>query len=170
MVEQLWAPWRLSYVTGESAPNDDGCVLCAKHEQEDARAALVLGRGRHSYVILNLYPYNNGHSMVVPYRHVANLEDLTPEESAESLQLVQLVIRAMRESMNPGGFNVGLNLGSAAGAGIAPHLHWHIVPRWDGDTNFMPVLADIKVMPQHLEHTYDILKSALETHIQKAGI
>jgi ATP adenylyltransferase len=121
-------------------------------------------------VILNLFPYNNGHCMVVPYRHVANLEDLTPHESTESLQLVQLVIRAMRETLNPGGFNVGLNLGSAAGAGIAPHLHWHVVPRWDGDTNFMPVLADIKVMPQHLEHTYDILQSALETHIQKAGI
>lgn len=169
MVEQLWAPWRLSYVTGEAPLEDDGCVLCEKHKQVDERAALVVGRGQHCFVILNLYPYNNGHTMVIPYRHVANLEDLSPEESSESLQLVQLVIRALRSAMNPGGFNVGLNLGSAAGAGIAPHLHWHVVPRWDGDTNFMPVLADIKVMPQHLEHTYDLVQTELNTLMKEAG-
>lgn len=165
MVEQLWAPWRLEYVA-DSTPastGSDGCVLCAKPQLDDDAAALIVGRGEYCCALLNLYPYNNGHVMVVPYRHVADLTELTEEETAESIALVKRVMEALRATMNPGGFNVGLNLGSAAGAGIAPHLHWHVVPRWHGDVNFMPVLADIKVMPQHLHTTWGLLHAELNS-------
>lgn len=155
-VENLWAPWRLEYVTGDKPT---GCVLCAKHEQDDEES-LVVARGEHAYVVLNLYPYNNGHMMVVPHRHVADLEDLTVDESTEAQRLLERAIRVARSALAPGGFNVGLNLGEAAGAGIAGHLHWHLVPRWEGDTNFMPVLADVRVMPQHLHTTWKLLRDA----------
>lgn len=157
-VDNLWAPWRLEYVRG--ATPRDGCVLCDKPAEHDDAAALVVARGRHAYVVLNLYPYNPGHLMVVPYRHVADLGELTDEETAETHGMIARAVRTMRRQMQPGGFNVGLNLGEAAGAGIAQHLHWHVVPRWQGDTNFMPVLADIRVMPQHLHTTWNDLRSA----------
>lgn len=155
-VDNLWAPWRLEYVRGDKP---EGCVLCAKQDADD-RAAHVLARGEHAFVVLNLYPYNNGHLMVVPNRHVADLEQLTPAESAETQRMLTRGIRAARAALGPGGFNVGLNLGEAAGAGIAAHLHWHLVPRWQGDTNFMPVLADVRVMPQHLDTTWKLLRDA----------
>lgn len=158
MVERLWAPWRLSYVTGDKP---DGCVLCAKGtETGDDRDAHVVHRGRTAVVVMNRYPYNNGHVMIVPTRHVADLTELTMEETHECLALVTESIRALRAAMQPEGFNVGLNLGSAAGAGIASHLHWHVVPRWAGDTNFMPVLADVTVMPEHLDTTWKHLVDA----------
>jgi ATP adenylyltransferase len=155
-VENLWAPWRLEYVAGEKPA---GCVLCAKHDEDDERA-LVISRGEYCYAVLNLYPYNNGHLMVVPHRHVADLEELTTDESAACQRFLERGIRAARAAIGPGGFNVGLNLGEAAGAGIAAHLHWHLVPRWQGDTNFMPVLADVRVMPQHLTTTWQLLRDA----------
>lgn len=155
-VENLWAPWRLEYVAGD---RPSGCVLCAKQGEQD-EAALIVARGDHVFAVLNLYPYNNGHLMVVPYRHVAELEDLTAQESGEAQRMLERGIRAARAAMGPGGFNVGLNLGEAAGAGIASHLHWHLVPRWQGDTNFMPVLADVRVMPQHLTTTWKLLRDA----------
>ena len=154
--ENLWAPWRLEYVTGDKP---DGCVLCTKQDEDDAEA-LVVARGEHVYVVLNLYPYNNGHLMVVPHRHVADLDALTLEESAEAQRMLERGVRAARSALGAGGFNVGLNLGEAAGAGIASHLHWHLVPRWQGDTNFMPVLADIRVMPQHMNTTWKLLRDA----------
>jgi ATP adenylyltransferase len=156
-VDNLWAPWRLEYVAGDKP---SGCVLCAKQHDEDDEQSLVIARGEHAFVVLNLYPYNNGHLMVVPLRHVADLEQLTPAESAECQRLLERGIRAARATLSPGGFNVGLNLGEAAGAGIASHLHWHLVPRWQGDTNFMPVLADVRVMPQHLNTTWRLLRDA----------
>ena len=156
-VDNLWAPWRLEYVAGDKP---DGCVLCAKVESGDERAAHVVARGEHVFAVLNLYPYNNGHLMVVPYRHVAELEELTADESAEAQRFLERGIRAARTALGAGGFNVGLNLGEAAGAGIASHLHWHLVPRWQGDTNFMPVLADLRVMPQHLDTTWQLLCDA----------
>jgi ATP adenylyltransferase len=155
-VQNLWAPWRLEYVTGTKP---EGCVLCAKQHDDD-ESALVVARGVHVFAVLNLYPYNNGHLMVVPHRHVAELEDLTEAESREGQAFLARGIRAAREALGPGGFNVGLNLGEAAGAGIAQHLHWHLVPRWEGDTNFMPVLADVRVMPQHLHTTWTLLRDA----------
>lgn len=163
-VENLWAPWRLEYVTEDKPAGGDGCVLCAKGSiDEDAAAAYVIARGEHVYAVLNLYPYNNGHIMVVPYRHVADLVDLSRDESAEAQRFLERGIRAGRAAMGCGGFNVGLNLGEAAGAGIASHLHWHLVPRWQGDTNFMPVLADVRVMPQHLTTTWELLRDAWRT-------
>jgi ATP adenylyltransferase len=157
-VENLWAPWRLEYVTGDKPT---GCVLCAKQETGGGdREAHVVARGEHCYAVLNLYPYNNGHLMVVPYRHVADLDELTADEGAECQRMLERGIRAARAALSPGGFNVGLNLGEAAGAGIASHLHWHLVPRWQGDTNFMPVLADVRVMPQHLDTTWQLLRDA----------
>lgn len=155
-VQQLWAPWRGEYVTG---PKAEGCPLCEKQREAD-EPALVVARGAHVYAVLNLFPYNNGHLMVVPYRHVAGLDELTLEESAEAQRMLERGIAALREAMGPGGFNVGLNLGEAAGAGIAAHLHWHLVPRWSGDTNFMPVLADVRAMPEHLTTTWRKLRDA----------
>lgn len=159
----LWAPWRLAYVRGETPP---GCPLCVNGASDDDERSLVVARGEHMYVMLNLYPYNPGHLMVVPYRHVAGLEQLTEGELVEGQHLLVHALRACRlalgggDGAGPGGFNVGLNLGAAAGAGIPDHLHWQLVPRWDGDTNFMPVLGDVRVMPQHMQTTWQLLRDA----------
>ena len=147
MVQQLWAPWRFSYVT-KAKPQ--GCVLCAKPAEGNDEDALIVHRGELAYVVLNLFPYNAGHLMVVPFRHVGDFTEVTPEESAEMQRLLELSMRVLRQQMNPEGFNLGLNLGAAGGAGIVDHLHWQLVPRWQGDTNFMPVLAETKVMPMHM--------------------
>ncbi|MBI5178578.1 MAG: HIT domain-containing protein [Nitrospinae bacterium] len=151
----LWAPWRLNFILNEK---EKGCVFCAKVAENDDRKNLILHRGKLNYIILNLFPYNNGHLMVVPYRHFGDLTELTADEGAEMMALTQKSVAAITERFHPQGFNVGMNLGAAAGAGIADHLHMHLVPRWNGDTNFMPVLAETKVMPQHIESTYDSLK------------
>ncbi len=148
VTEQLWAPWRLEYVQ----PRGDagGCVFCAKAAAGGDAAALIVHRGAHAYVLMNLYPYSNGHVMVAPYRHVATPGDLNEAERAELWALLISSVRALTAAMSPHGFNAGLNLGRVAGAGVEGHLHLHVVPRWNGDTNFMPVLADVKVMPEHI--------------------
>ena len=161
MAERLWAPWRLTYV---GTPKPEGCVFCAKPAEGDDRAALVVARGELCYVVMNLFPYNNGHLLVVPYRHVADLAELTREESAEAQRLLEAGLATVRAEMGCEGANVGLNLGEAAGAGIAQHLHWHLVPRWRGDVNYMPVLADVKVMPQHLDETWQLLREGWQGH------
>jgi ATP adenylyltransferase len=138
-----------------------GCVLCEKHASNDDAASFVLCRGERAYVMLNLYPYNSGHLMVVPYEHTASLEDLDTATLTEMMLLTNRSLAALRETAAPDGFNVGVNLGRAAGAGICEHLHIHIVPRWDGDTNFMPVLGETRVIPQMLEDTYTQLLSAI---------
>lgn len=155
----LWAPWRLDYVTG---PKPDGCVFCRSADTADLGADddLVVARGERGYVVMNRFPYNNGHLMVVPNRHVADLNDLTLAETNELQGLLRRALHTVRAVMNPEGCNIGLNLGAAAGAGIAAHLHWHLVPRWNGDTNFMPVLADTNVIPQALQRTRDLLAEA----------
>ena len=157
-MERLWAPWRLKYVTKEKP---EGCIFCDKPQAGDDRAMHIVHRGESAYVMLNTYPYNNGHTLISPYAHVAALEDLPPSTLHEMTDLAQLCIRAMKSSFNTGGFNVGFNLGSVGGAGIQDHLHMHIVPRWQGDTNFMPVVADVRVIPQSLDDTYDQLLEAL---------
>lgn len=151
----LWAPWRMEYILG-SKP--DSCVLCLPPQQaeEDARR-LVLHRGRYAFVIMNKFPYNNGHLMVVPFRHVTDLPDLTPEESGEIMDLLQLSTTVLREHFHPQGINIGLNLGEAAGAGIRDHLHFHLVPRWNGDSSFMAVMDETRVIPEHLASTYQKL-------------
>ncbi len=148
-MDRLWTPWRMEYLTSEK-PAD--CVLCRSLTGEDV-ANHVVHRGAHSFIILNLYPYNNGHIMVVPNRHVASLELLSPDELLSLMQMVNLGLAALRNSMSPEGFNIGVNLGKAAGAGIDAHVHVHIVPRWQGDTNFMPILADTRVIPESLPDT-----------------
>ena len=154
-MEALWAPWRMEFIMGEE---EGECIFCAKPKRKDPRESLILGRGKHSYVILNRYPYTNGHLMVVPYRHTVDLGGLRPEETLEIHELMGKSLQALREELHPDGFNLGVNLGKAAGAGIVGHLHHHVVPRWTGDTNFMPVIAETRSMPEHLHVTYDRLE------------
>jgi ATP adenylyltransferase len=149
-VKQLWAPWRLEYI--QSADEQDGCVFCRAPGLDDEEG-LVVHRGEHAFVLLNRYPYASGHLMVAPYRHVGDFGALTPEEALEIHGLAATALGALGEAMAPQGFNLGWNLGRVAGAGIVDHVHEHVVPRWSGDTNFMPVLADVKVMPEALEAT-----------------
>jgi ATP adenylyltransferase len=156
-MERLWAPWRLQYVTKEKA---GGCIFCDKPLAGDDRAAYIVHRGVHAYVLLNAFPYNNGHIMVAPYAHIADLEELPPETAHEMMDLAQLATRALKGSFLPDGLNLGFNLGAAAGAGIKDHLHLHLVPRWVGDTNFMPVVGDVRVIPESLEQTYNKLTEA----------
>ena len=156
---RLWAPWRLEYVESQ-APK--GCIFCEKPALADDRVALIVARWDTCFAMLNRYPYNNGHLMLAPFRHEAELSGLEPVELHELADKVALAAQALRSAFSADGLNVGLNLGEAAGAGVAGHLHWHIVPRWDGDTNFMPVVADTKVMPQALETTWEKLKAVFE--------
>ena len=158
-MKHLWSPWRLEYLT---APEMEGCIFCHAAESKVDRENLVLFRGERAFLILNRYPYNNGHFMSVPYNHVPSLEDLDPSTLTEMMLLVNRGLAALRACMRPDGFNVGVNLGRIAGAGVADHVHVHAVPRWAGDTNFMPVVGDMRVVPQTWLQTYDDLKSALE--------
>jgi len=158
MTERLWSPWRMQYILSDKSGD---CVLCAAACSDDDAGNFVLERGEHNFVIMNLYPYNNGHLMVVPYRHVASLEDLDDETLSEAICLVRDCTALLNQVLHPEGFNVGLNLGKAAGAGIHEHLHIHIVPRWVGDTNFMPVLGDTRVVPEMVANSYQKLRIAL---------
>jgi len=153
-VRQLWAPWRLEYIQGEKP---DGCFLCAAAAGGDDEAALVVHRGLRSFVVLNRFPYNAGHVMVVPRAHRARIADLEDAAALEVLRLVDRTLEVMDRVLHAEGYNVGLNLGRAAGAGVEDHVHVHVVPRWAGDTNFMPVLGDVKVMPEYLRTTWQRL-------------
>lgn len=157
-MEQIWAPWRLHYI---EMPKPESCIFCTTVAQSEDRGNYILYRGRHNFIILNLFPYNPGHTMVVPYRHIDTLEALTGEEVMEHWELLQKVLGAMRLTLRPAGFNVGMNLGRVAGAGIDSHIHTHVVPRWGGDTNFMPVVASTKVMSEALSSVYDKLKEKM---------
>ncbi len=156
-LERLWAPHRLAYVSASS--DGDECPFCTIPNLPDADS-LVVARGQHVYAVLNLHPYNPGHLMVLPYRHVADLEELTTDEEIELAGLTREAVVAIRSTSRPHGFNVGLNLGGSAGGSLSDHLHQHVVPRWGGDANFMTVTAGTKVMPQLLEETRDLLKAA----------
>ncbi len=158
-LEILYAPWRFKYVT--KAVEEKKCIFCEALKKSDDEA-LILLRSRKAFVIMNLYPYNTGHVMVAPIRHVASIEDLTDEEILEIGRLVKLSMKAIREALHPHGFNIGVNIGRVAGAGIEDHVHIHIVPRWNGDTNFMPVVAGVKVIPQDVRETYRLLKPYFE--------
>ena len=146
-MERLWTPWRLGYVTGAASNTDDDCVFCAACG-EDAQASLLLHRGKRVYVILNKYPYNNGHLMVVPFRHIGRMADADSEELGELIRLVRISEMALDEAYHAHGINVGMNLGRSAGAGVPGHMHVHLVPRWDGDTNFMSVVSNTRVVPE----------------------
>lgn len=161
--ETLWAPWRLAYVasTDPKPTPKSACFLCDYREGTADREHLVLLRSTHAFVVLNRFPYNNGHLLVAPLAHKGDLRDLTPEESADCQRLLERMISAQEAVMKPDGFNIGLNLGRVAGAGLPGHLHWHIVPRWNGDANFMPVISDTKVIPQSLDALYELLSKEL---------
>lgn len=156
--EQIWAPWRLSYIAGAKDHKPEGCFLC-RYAADIAtdRENLVIARGRRTLTVLNRYPYTNGHLLVAPLAHKPNLEDLDDEELLEGMQALRTMTQLMRDRMSAEGFNIGVNLGRIAGAGVPGHLHWHLVPRWSGDTNFMPVLANVNVIPQSLEALRELL-------------
>ena len=156
-MEQLWAPWRLEYI--KSADELPGCVFCRALEGEDEET-LIVHRGERAFVLLNKFPYVSGHLMVAPLRHVGEYGELDDEEAVEIHRLVQAGIMALAEAYGPQGYNLGWNLGRVAGAGVLDHVHQHVVPRWAGDTNFMPVLADVKVLPEHLVETRRRLSDA----------
>ena len=155
-MQVLWAPWRMAYVADKAAR---GCIFCAALEG-DRRERLLLGTTAASLVILNRYPYQNGHLMVAPRRHTATLSDLPDAERIDLAETLRRSVDSLGEAFHPDGFNIGMNLGVAAGAGVVDHLHWHIVPRWAGDTNFMTAVAEVRVIPQHLLETYDRLRAA----------
>ncbi len=157
-MERLWSPWRLAYVTSTS--DAQGCVFCDAFGDE--AAPLILSRGERCYVILNLYPYNNGHLMVVPNRHVPSLAGCSPEELAEMMDLTRRAEVALTEAYHPQGLNVGINIGRSAGAGVVDHVHIHAVPRWTGDTNFMSVVGQVRVLPEELDETARRLKPIFE--------
>ncbi len=162
-MNQLWAPWRLSYVTTPAKPAaGDDCFICRGVAAADDRANLIVRRGQLSVTLLNRFPYNNGHLLVAPLAHKGRPDELTPDELLDLQLELRKFLAVLEKRMNPDGFNVGLNLGRVAGAGLPGHLHWHVVPRWNGDTNFMPVLADTKVIVQSLDALYDLLVGALQ--------
>jgi ATP adenylyltransferase len=156
----LWAPWRIEYITGT---RERGCIFCNRFAQSDDRENLILARGSHSFVIMNKFPYNNGHLMVAPIRHTGEFGSLGQAEIVEIFGFVQSFIDVFHRTMNPHGFNIGVNLGKTAGAGVEDHVHVHVVPRWDGDTNFMPVIGEVKVISEHIQSTYNKLLDAYRT-------
>jgi ATP adenylyltransferase len=157
-VEHLWAPWRRDFVAGEKPVDCIFCRFLKETEPSADRRNLILGRSAHAFAILNRFPYNNGHLMVVPKRHLADFTALSEPELLDLHRLLQTSVRLVQEVYHPEGANLGMNLGADAGAGIVGHLHWHLVPRWRGDTNFMPVVAGTKVMVEHLDQTWEALR------------
>lgn len=151
-MERLWTPWRMEYIKGTE--RDDGCIFCTLPEAGDDAAALILTRGTLAYAILNKFPYNPGHLMIVPFRHVAAYEELTSEEHGDIASLTARAMEALKATSGPHGFNIGVNQGRVAGAGIVDHIHVHVVPRWGGDTNFMTSVGEVKVLPETLGETY----------------
>ncbi len=158
MVERLWAPWRMEYI---GKADDAGCIFCEKPKERRDEENLILYRGRTCFIIMNRFPYNNGHVMIAPYRHVKYLHELSDEELEECMDVVKMMERCLIDVMSPHGFNFGANIGKDAGAGFE-HLHFHIVPRWRGDTNYMPVIGEVKVLPEHLNVTYRKLRGWIE--------
>lgn len=159
MAERLWAPWRFTYIDSKEEP---GCFLVELPKKDNDRENGILYRGKTAFVIMNAFPYTNGHVMVAPFKHTADLNELTDEELLEINQLVAACVRWIGQAYAPDGYNIGVNLGRAAGAGVPTHIHWHIVPRWNGDTNFMTTIGEVRVLPQSLEESYDKLRAAVD--------
>ena len=161
--ERLWAPWRLDYIKG---PKPDECIFCTGPEAGDDAAKYIVRRGEHCFAMLNAYPYNNGHLMISPYRHVPAVEELDEAELLELMTLTQRSLRVLHDVYAPEGFNMGVNQGKVAGAGVEHHVHLHIVPRWGADTNFMPVIGDTRVLPQSLDDSYRDLTRAFDAQAE----
>jgi ATP adenylyltransferase len=169
-MDRLWAPWRLAYVAApKTACAVDPCFICQGLAESDDRRNLIALRGTQSVVVLNRFPYNNGHLLVAPRAHKGQLEQLDSAELLETMESLRGMVRVLDALLRPDGYNIGLNLGSAAGAGLPGHLHWHIVPRWHGDTNFMPVLTDCKVIVQSLETLYDLIVGQLRASAEPSS-
>ncbi|MFC6960620.1 HIT family protein [Halocatena marina] len=173
-MDQVFAPWRIEWVErGDANDDSDGCVFCSLPEQANDRENWIVARSEHAYVLLNNYPYNPGHAMVIPYSHTGEYGDLSDQVLLDHARLKQRTFEALDRALDPNGFNAGLNLGRAAGGSIGDHLHTHVVPRWDGDTNFMPVIGDTKVIVDAIENTYDRLHEAFSaqerTYIADSG-
>ena len=162
--ERLWAPWRLSYIKSsrDDGETPEGCFLCRYRDDDRDETNYVVERGEHALVVLNRFPYNNGHLLIAPRDHKGMLDELSDQELLGSLQQLRRMTSALQRVLSPDGFNVGLNLGRVAGAGLPGHLHWHIVPRWNGDTNFMPVVGETKVISQSLEALFQLLRDELD--------
>jgi ATP adenylyltransferase len=158
-MEHLWAPWRMAYIEA-GGKKDEGCIFCTKPRENRDEENLLLYRGKLCFVLMNLFPYNNGHLMIAPYAHVPGIQVLPARALTELMSIATRCLATLDAALHPQGYNMGINQGLVAGAGIADHVHFHIVPRWNGDTNFMPVLADTKVMPDYLQNTYRQLKAA----------
>jgi ATP adenylyltransferase len=158
-MQRIFAPWRIRYIL---APKYEGCVFCDFPAENKDKEMLIVYRGDRVFVMMNRYPYNPGHVLVAPYRHVAEIEELNDEELLALMKAVKIVVAAIKKAMSPDGFNIGINIGEVAGAGMAEHFHVHIVPRWNGDASFMPVLADVQVIPEALEETYEKLKKVID--------
>ena len=157
-MKRIWAPWRMKYILSSQKK---GCFICDICRANNNRQNLILKRGKSNFLLLNRYPYNNGHLLVAPYKHVDALESLAADEMTEMMEIASMACKALRKSLHPDGFNIGLNIGAAAGAGLKDHIHLHIVPRWEGDTNFMPVLGEVKIIPQPLGKLWKQLRDAL---------
>lgn len=166
-MERLWSPWRMEYLQG--GEKFEGCVFCHKLKESDDKKNLVVYRGKYAAILMNLFPYNNGHLMVLPYEHVPTTEMLHSETLLEMMELVNVSMTVLQKVMNPDGFNVGINIGKAAGAGIAEHVHVHVVPRWDGDTNFLQTCAQTRVIPELLPDTYGKLLDAVVEYRDSIG-
>jgi ATP adenylyltransferase len=167
-VDRLYTPWRYTYIKGESGEKSGSggpCVFCSIRDREDDEQTYVLHRARHNFIVLNIYPYISGHLMIIPYEHVAELSDLPKETSDELMDLTKHMQGVLREVYRPHGFNLGMNLGRAAGAGVAEHLHMHIMPRWTGDSNFMTTVGETRVIPEDLRTTYDKLVKAVSREL-----
>ena len=153
----IWAPWRMAYIKNARKPR--GCIFCLKVREQRDSDNLLLHRGQHGFIMMNLFPYNSGHLMVAPYAHVKTLDTLPADGALDLIRMTNLSLRVLRTEIRPEGFNVGMNLGRVSGAGIEGHVHLHIVPRWNGDTNFMPLFSEIRVIPEHLRETYRKLRA-----------
>jgi len=162
-VERLWTPWRRAFVEGSATSTDSRCFLCDLPAEHNDRSSFILARADHVFVVLNLYPYNSGHLMIVPYAHSGDLVSLDATTLAEMMRETQRCVGALQRVYRPDGFNLGMNLGKPAGAGVPDHLHMHVVPRWNGDTNFMPVIGGTKVLPEILDQTYERLEPFFRT-------
>ena len=160
-METLHAPWRIEYILGPKKLSNDSSLFTKIAQSQDDESNYVVDRTQYGLAVLNTYPYNCGHVLIIPYKQIADLDDLSEEENLDLIKLLQKTKRAIQSTMSPAGFNVGLNLGSAAGAGIAEHLHWHIIPRWNGDTNFMPAIGQTSVLPEALSETATKLRASM---------
>jgi ATP adenylyltransferase len=154
-MEVIWAPWRMEYVGSDRA--NEGCIFCPGHDRTRDEERLILYRGEWSIVLMNRFPYSNGHLLVAPLRHISSFASLTAHEKLDLLTMVERCVSVIKEVMDPAGFNIGMNLGKVAGAGVEDHMHFHIVPRWSGDTNYMTVVGEVRVVPEHIRATYEKL-------------